>query len=448
MESKSDMAAGLPKIKFLGVGGAGANIADALAALALPNIEIAAADTDAERLKNSSAAVKIRLGDSEQTKFGTGGDTVLGKEAALAAAAKLENFAAGSDVFITAGAVGGGTASMALSLLAKISSSLEIPLTICFCVQPLSIEGEERRTLAATASRYIGRRVHAMVELPNDAILARSELSVEEAFERANGYAVNAAASVARMLSKSGIVNIDFPSLSRAFSERGRETLFASAVGRGEDCAGAALEALRASPFLKRQEMKADSLFISVRCPRGFEMNKMQRILEGAAGEFSSGKRAVFGAIVEPEFSDEVEITLMGQMPPKTRERAAEEPFAEESQARGEQSGQEGKKSAVAFSNSAEERPVRARVACESNRENSSVRQRASGNQYIFPQASSPQVSPAQHSAPGDDAKQREFKFVEKSQQRGFFEDTPPNMRNGEDLDVPTFMRRCMKINL
>lgn len=444
MDSKSDMSAGLPKIKFLGVGGAGANIADALATLNLPNVEIAVADTDAERLKNSPNVVKIRLGDGEQTKFGTGGDTVLGKEAALASAAKLENFAAGSDVFITAGAVGGGTASMALSLMAKISSSLEIPLTICFCVQPLSIEGEERRTLAATASRYIGRRVHAMVELPNDAILARCELSVEEAFSRANGYAVQAAASVARMLSKSGIVNIDFPSLSRAFSERGRETLFASAVGRGEDCADGALEALRASPFLKRQEMKADSLFISVRCPRGFEMNKMQRILEGAAGEFSNGKRAVFGAVIEPKFSGEVEITLMGQMPPKARERAAEDPFAEESRGgQSGQSGQTGEKSVVAFSNSAAERPVRVRAAEESNREAPSVRPRAAESRSAFSQSA---AKPPE--SQNDDAKQREFKFVEKSQQRGFFEDTPPNMRNGEDLDVPTFMRRCMKINL
>ena len=420
----------LPAIKFMAVGGAGIGVAEAFLRMENACAEIAVVDTDLEALKSSAAQTKIVLGKNSSTKFGTGGDISLGKEAALASAQELKNFIKQTDVLFVAGALGGGTASMAVPLIAKLAAEENIALVLALCIMPLSIEGEEKQTLAISALRYTGRRVHAAIELPNDLILAKSQSSVEEAFSDANNLVAEAAHSMCEMLLKKGIVNIDFPALKRVFSERGRRTLFANAKSEAKGDVGELLEKLRHSPFLSEGASKADSLFVSLRCPRGFEMNKMQQILEAVSSSFTTSGKLAFGVMTSPGNDEALSACIIGQLP-KTVEFLAPKAGG---MAQAQKTAQTQKEPLAGGGKDC----VKEKVPHVGQSQTAQVENRQKQKDADAQPDKKAQADPSQS----------EFSFMEKNQQRGFFEDTPPNMKNGEDLDVPTFMRKNIKISL
>lgn len=488
------------KIKIVGVGGAGIAVLGDIVAEGL-GAQTAAVDTDARSVANSTADIKIALIENGE---GSGCDTSVAKEAAVAHAEELSALPQDTRLLIIIAGLGGGTGSVVAPMISKIAAGNPDCAVVSFAIMPLSVEGAQRASLALRAQTYLSKHSRAAFALKNDVILARLNAPISEAFAVSNMNVVAAVNSLVKMLSSRGIVNVDFPSFMKIFSRQTKtEAFLAYGTGEGADAVEEAAAALERSP-LAPENVRATAAIVSLRCGKNFEMNKMQRLLEAVSEKYSTPERMAFGAIAEDSFGDNIEVCVMGlcktdaadgksaakaeepQQPTEASVRETREPTSETPA----DSVSETVRHAVAETQPTSEAEratqpaaVQGELPSEPQVEEAFEPQidevktaddsiTSSENIRVdAPAASSAANSPApvlaesepksarkpffnfgrrkKAKAPEDESKaQTEFKFMELSQQRGFFQDTPPNMRNGVDLDVPTFMRKGIKIVL
>lgn len=455
------------QIKIAGVGGAGIAVLNDLAPELPAGVATAAVDTDAAAVEGSAASVKIALIENGE---GSGADTMAAKEAAVAHAKELETLADGARLLVILAGLGGGTGSVVAPMISKIAAQTPDCAVFAFSVLPLSVEGSQRQTLAFRAQNYLAKHCRAAFALPNDIILARLNAPIAEAFAAANANVVSAAASLVKMLSARGIVNVDFPTLSKVFPKREDARAFvAYGTGAGEDAVARAVAELSKSPMLP-DGAKPESLVLSLRCGKNFEMNKMQMLLESVSDAFGRPERMAFGAAEEDAFSDNIEVCVMGPCSPASKPAAVakeEQPAKAqpEAQTAAEPEAEQPASPAPAQSAAAEERASEDVSIPEAKDDTITSNEKV---EVAAPLASAAANTPApvpaepeekgrksffgfgrkKKKAPESPKTQTEFEFMELSQQRGFFQDTPPNIRNGVDLDVPTYMRKGIKIVL
>lgn len=450
------------QIKIAGVGGAGIAVLNDLAPELPAGVATAAVDTDAAAVEGSAASVKIALIENGE---GSGADTMAAKEAAVAHAKELESLADGARLLVILAGLGGGTGSVVAPMISKIAAQNPDCAVFSFSVLPLSVEGSQRQTLAFRAQNYLAKHCRAAFALPNDLILARLNAPIAEAFAAANANVVSAAASLVKMLSARGIVNVDFPTLSKVFPKREDARAFvAYGTGAGEDAVARAVAELSKSPMLP-DGAKSESLVLSLRCGKNFEMNKMQMLLESVSDAFGRPERMAFGAAAEDAFSDNIEVCVMGPCPPAPKPAAETKPVQPAAQTAAQPEAEQPAAPAPAQSAAAEERASEDVSIPEAKDDTITSNEKV---EVAAPLASAAANTPApvpaepeekgrksffgfgrkKKKAPESPKTQTEFEFMELSQQRGFFQDTPPNIRNGVDLDVPTYMRKGIKIVL
>ena len=450
------------QIKIAGVGGAGIAVLNDLAPELPAGVATAAVDTDAAAVEGSAASVKIALIENGE---GSGADTMAAKEAAVAHAKELETLADGARLLVILAGLGGGTGSVVAPMISKIAAQTPDCAVFAFSVLPLSVEGSQRQTLAFRAQNYLAKHCRAAFALPNDLILARLNAPIAEAFAAANANVVSAAASLVKMLSARGIVNVDFPTLSKVFPKREDARAFvAYGTGTGEDAVARAVAELSKSPMLP-DGAKPESLVLSLRCGKNFEMNKMQMLLESVSDAFGRPERMAFGAAAEDAFSDNIEVCVMGPCPSAPKPAAETKPVQPAAQTAAQPEAEQPASPAPAQSAAAEERASEDVSIPEAKDDTITSNEKV---EVAAPLASAAANTPApvpaepeekgrksffgfgrkKKKAPESPKTQTEFEFMELSQQRGFFQDTPPNIRNGVDLDVPTYMRKGIKIVL
>lgn len=447
------------QIKIAGVGGAGIAVLNDLAPELPAGVATVAVDTDAAAVEGSAASVKIALIENGE---GSGADTMAAKEAAVAHAKELETLADGARLLVILAGLGGGTGSVVAPMISKIAAQTPDCAVFAFSVLPLSVEGSQRQTLAFRAQNYLAKHCRAAFALPNDLILARLNAPIAEAFAAANANVVSAAGSLVKMLSARGIVNVDFPTLSKVFPKREDARAFvAYGTGAGEDAVARAVAELSKSPMLP-DGAKPESLVLSLRCGKNFEMNKMQMLLESVSDAFGRPERMAFGAAAEDAFSDNIEVCVMGPCPSASKPAAETKPVQP---AKAQPEAEQPASPAPAQSAAAEERASEDVSIPEAKDDTITSNEKV---EVAAPLASAAANTPApvpaepeekgrksffgfgrkKKKAPESPKTQTEFEFMELSQQRGFFQDTPPNIRNGVDLDVPTYMRKGIKIVL
>lgn len=436
------------RIRVVGVGNAGAKIVGLLSSAGCEFADLAAVDTDELSLADCGIENAVCIGKSVTAGAGSGSDAAVAKEAAIADLGLLKAVASGAEVFIFVAGLGGGTGSVVTPILCKLAAEGGAKLALSFSIMPLSVEGSDKSFLAERSVRYMRTVCDAAATLPNDIILARSNLPIKAAFESANTHVASAVREICAMLAKRGIVNIDLPSFKKVFFKKGEHTFFGIGSGSGANAIENALSELAASPLIEfgNSASCAESLMVSLVCGEDFEMNKMQALLESVAGTFGVSERICFGAIIDKAMNGGVKICAMGlydasRALPKKAESpkqiyVASSAVPSPAPAREERASATIPAEPIPADNHADTQPAQPAEIHHENKPKKSRGFFGFGRRKSEPKVSEPK------------AEQSEFKFMEMSEQRGFFEDTPVNIRKGEDLDVPTFMRRNIKINL
>lgn len=239
-------------ICLLGLGGAGTRVVAAAARLVPGSVRVAAIDTDARALTDSSVTTKVRIGAERVGGLGCGGDAAMGRLCVGDEIDKLRNLFEGRRLVIVVTGLGGGTGSGGAAALLRAARS-QGSLTLCLALYPFGFEGSQRQGCARAALEGLHAVSDGVVVMAQDRLLEQvGDGAVAATFERADGVLAMAAAALCKLLVRPGYVNLSFADLEQLLKQgSGSCTLgFGRASGAGR--AAAAVSTLLEGPLLEQ----------------------------------------------------------------------------------------------------------------------------------------------------------------------------------------------------
>lgn len=417
-------------IKVIGLGGAGANAVDRLKMEDLDRLQMAIINTDAQALAASPVQEKILIGAAITRGLGAGADPDLGRQAAEADREKIVEAVKDCHlVFLVAG-MGGGTGSGAAPTVAEIAAE-QGALVIAFVTLPFSFEGGRRSKQADEGLLALRKHCDAVIPLPNDLLLqdAGEGEGVLDSFARADEWIGRGVKSIWSMMFRTGLINLDFATLRQAFHTRGGKTLFGLAEGAGEDPVAEALEALKQCPLLATPEFarKADRLLVNIVGGTDLTLPKVNEIMSAITEQFGKEAHVIMGAVIDETCQGRVSLMVLGTSDHASRAFTPRRPTALRSRVGFAPATGGAERSVLPVAVSAAAEPVLAFN---------------DGTSF----AASKGISPARLRS-ASYADQVELTFGE-HETRGTFEKSDKNLFEGQDLDVPTYLRQGLKLHL
>ncbi|MCU0794154.1 MAG: cell division protein FtsZ [Opitutaceae bacterium] len=432
-------------IKVIGLGGAGANAVDRLKMENLDRLQMAVINTDAQALASSPVQEKILIGAGITRGLGAGADPDLGRQAAEADREKILEVVKDCDlVFLIAG-MGGGTGSGAAPTVAEIAAE-QGAVVISFVTLPFSFEGGRRTKQADEGLIALRKTCDAVIPLPNDLLLqeAAEGETVLDSFARADEWIGRGVKSIWSMMFRTGLINLDFATLRQAFHTRGGKTLFGLACGAGEDPVAEAIENLKLCPLLATPEFarKADRLLVNIVGGTDLTLPKVNEIMTAVTEQFGKEAHVIMGAVIDETCQGRVELMVLGTSDQGARGFVP----------RGGPSNRTRTKSAAPFPASAGASRSAAGGASEAVREaaDAAVAEQGADATLDLGDASSSRGAKPKAAARAkstDLIDQVEISFGE-HETRGTFEKSDKNLFEGQDLDVPTYLRQGLKLHL
>jgi cell division protein FtsZ len=300
-------------IKVIGVGGGGSNAVNHMYRQGIEGVEFFVCNTDAQALLDSPVQNRIQLGLQLTEGLGAGSEPEMGRKAALESVGQLTDLLRNNTKmsFITAG-MGGGTGTGAAPVIAKISKELGI-LTVGIVTIPFEDEGPERIGQAMAGIENLKPHVDALLTISNDRIVNMyGDLPVSKAFSKADDILCTAAKGIAEIITKAGILNVDFKDVQTAMTNSGRAIMgtgISSGTDRAEEAAKMALD----SPLLDNTRInRARHLLVNftygTKEPTMGETSKVKRYLQEEAGNTAHLK---MGITHDEKLGDEIAITVI-----------------------------------------------------------------------------------------------------------------------------------------
>ncbi len=300
------------RIAVIGVGGGGGNAVNTMISSGMEGVEFVAANTDAQVLERSLAVEKIQLGRELTHGLGAGGNPEMGRKAALEDTERLSEFVDGLDmVFITAG-MGGGTGTGAAPVIARIAKDMGV-LTVGVVTKPFGFEGSRRMTQADGGIEELRESVNTLITIPNERILGMIERTtpMKEAFDKANNVLLQACKGIADLITKEGLVNLDFADV-RTIMHMGGKALMGSGTAQGENRAVIAVQNAINSPLLEEGSMEgARGVLINFTGDKEmalFEVNEACKIVYDKAHPEAN---IIFGAATDRSLENQVSATVI-----------------------------------------------------------------------------------------------------------------------------------------
>lgn len=395
--------------KVIGIGGAGSNAITEL--LRQPNryISYAAIDTDIKSLQSLEVKEKLMIGHSVTRGLSSGGDPSLALKAAESDKERIEALIQDVDLLFLVAGLAGGVGSSLAPLIAQLASK-QGTLVISVAILPFTIEGGYKHQLAQKNLGLLRLVSHATITLPNDLLLQNfsSDATVFEAFQHANSWVSRAVHSMVNMLYKPGIINLDFAALKKVFPHTAGQSLFGLGSFQGPDYVSNALNELTLCPLLHtpNASQRADNLLINITGGRNLSLQDVNHIGSFLSSHFNSKDDTVIGAIIDESLENFVEIVAIGvtdinKGSPRSTQRSRSKAESLE-------------------------RPQQ---------------------QFLFddlpPLANNKKRKTGKKHNAGDPTDLDDL-----DSQRGYFGQTERILINGEDIDIPTYLRRGIKIRI
>jgi cell division protein FtsZ len=308
MDSQSDEAV----IKVVGVGGGGGNAVEYMVKQVIEGVDFIAMNTDAQVLKTSSAHTKLQIGNEVTKGLGAGADPNVGREAAQEDREKIRQTLEGADmVFITAG-MGGGTGTGAAPEVAKIAKEMGI-LTVAVVTKPFPFEGKKRSDFANQGITELSKHVDSLITIPNEKLLKvmGKGTPLLQAFSAANDVLRGAVQGIAELITRPGLINVDFADVKTVMSEMGT-AMMGSGIASGEDRAEEAAEAAIACPLLEDIDLSgARGILVNITAGLDFAIDEYEVVGNAVKAFASENATVVVGTVIDPELSDEVRVTVV-----------------------------------------------------------------------------------------------------------------------------------------
>jgi cell division protein FtsZ len=299
-------------IKVIGVGGGGGNAVDHMVNANIDGVEFINANTDSQALKKSQARTILQLGTNLTKGLGCGADPSVGRQAAVEDRERLAEVLAGADmVFITAG-MGGGTGTGAAPVVAQVARDLGI-LTVAVVTKPFPFEGRKRMAVADQGIADLAEYVDSIITIPNEKLLTvlGKEASLLDAFGKANQVLQNAVQGIAELITRSGLINVDFADVRTVMSEMGM-AMMGAATASGPTRARDAAMAAVSSPLLEDINISgARGILVNVTAGLDMTIGEFEEVGNTIKEFASDDATVVIGTVIEPEMHGELRVTIV-----------------------------------------------------------------------------------------------------------------------------------------
>ena len=304
-ELEALLAVQTAKIKVVGCGGAGNNTINRMTEVGIEGAETIAINTDAQDLLYTSATKKILIGRETTHGLGAGSVPKVGEDSAREQEADIKKAIHGADmVFITAG-LGGGTGTGSAPIVAEVAKKMGA-LTVGIVTMPFAMEGNRRYENAMYGLERLESLVDTLIVIPNDKLLELApDLPLHTAFKVADEILTNAVKGIAELVTKAGLVNLDFADI-RAVMGNGGVALIGVGESDTDNRAAESVEKAINNPLLDVDISGANGALINVSGGPDMTLDEARKIVETVSKKLSEDARIIWGA----QISEDLENTI------------------------------------------------------------------------------------------------------------------------------------------
>lgn len=369
------------RIRIIGVGKAGCSVVGRIVERWENRLPTVAVHTHEKMLAASLAPTRLQIGTVVAKGMGSGGDPEVGRRAAEDDAALLHNVLLDTDIAFLVAGLGGGTGTGAMPAMVRMAREAGV-LTLCFVTTPFDFEGDSRKTRAERGLSELVGLADITVVVPNQRLfeVTGGEANLKDAFSQADEALSTGIYAIWQLVSKHGLINVDFADLQNLARNTGGACGLAHGLARGPQRAGQAAGAALDCPMLGRETIAhSAALLVSVVGSPDITLREINEITGTVGAAAGKGARIFMGATIDTDMTDGVLVTIVASQRWEQGETAADPAGA--SSAQGKKHGRRSKSQAT-----------QADLALTAMR-------------------------------------------------KGRFKDVEPTIFQGEDLDVPTFIR-------
>ena len=461
-------------IKVIGVGGAGSNALDRIMLDGLDKSDLIAANTDVQSLASSVAANKVQLGRTVSRGLGAGGDPELGNDAAMEAADEIRTSLADARMIFICAGLGGGTGSGAAPVIAEIARESGA-LVIAFATMPFAFEGKRRMAQAQEGLARLHETSDAVICFENDLMgdIVAPKAGIHQAFAAADVTISQSVRAIVSLMQRPGLIRIGFDDLLSALraGPNGR-CLFGYGESDSDNRAHDALTQALKNPLMDRGRLLSDTanVLVQVAGGPGMTLSEVEALMQDLGRHIDDRTQILFGTSVDGRMGNRLAVTLISSLSvngesarkqPSERPAAVAPPrFAPAVEVKTEAAAaapSEEDEEFVAEQDSPEPLPfvrppppIQAAVP-----EPGEAELIAPAAEIVEPEPQQPRVIlPKSKPAVVKEAKVPVEKIVQAKQEvlqfesvtRGRFEKSEPTIIEGQDLDVPTFLRKNVRV--
>ncbi|MBT3504677.1 MAG: cell division protein FtsZ [Piscirickettsiaceae bacterium] len=299
-------------IKVIGVGGGGGNALEHMVSNQIEGVDFICANTDAQALRKSSATTQLQLGTDITKGLGAGANPDIGRQAALEDRERITEVISGADmIFITAG-MGGGTGTGAAPIVAQVAKEMGI-LTVAVVTKPFPFEGAKRLNVANAGLDELSQHVDSLITIPNEKLLAvlGKEMSLLNAFKAANDVLLGAVQGIAELITREGMINVDFADVRTVMSEMGM-AMMGTGQASGPNRAIEAAQHAVSSPLLEDVDLAgARGVLVNITAGLDMTIGEFEDVGNTVKDFASDNATVVVGTVIDPDMTDELRVTVV-----------------------------------------------------------------------------------------------------------------------------------------
>ncbi|AKC31925.1 cell division protein FtsZ [Candidatus Pantoea carbekii] len=299
-------------IKVIGIGGGGGNAVEHMVREHIEGVEFFAVNTDAQALRKIAVAQIIQIGTNITKGLGAGANPEIGRTAAEEDREALRSALDGADMVFIAAGMGGGTGTGAAPVVAELAKELDI-LTVAVVTKPFHFEGKKRMAFAEQGISALSKHVDSLIIIPNDKmlkVLGRG-ISLLDAFSTANNVLKGAVQGIAELITRPGLMNVDFADVRTVMSEMGY-AMMGSGAACGEDRAEEAAEIAISSPLLEDIDLSgARGVLVNITAGFDLKLDEFENVGNTIRAFASENATVVIGTSLDPEMNDTLRVTVV-----------------------------------------------------------------------------------------------------------------------------------------
>jgi cell division protein FtsZ len=304
-------------IKVVGVGGAGSNVLDRIVLDGLNKADLIAINTDVQSLASSVAAHKVQLGRTVTRGLGAGGDPELGYNAAYESADELRRALADARMIFICTGLGGGTGSGAAPAVAQVARESG-SLVVVFATLPFAFEGKRRQAQAQEALVKLRENADAVICFENDRMgdMVAPKAGIHQAFAVADVTISQSVRSIVNLIQRPGLIRIGFDDLLSALRSPSGRCLFGFGESDSDNRAHDALTQALKNPLMDRGRMLADASHVLVQVAGGpaMTLSEVEILMQELGRHINDHTQILFGTSVDGRMGNRLSVTLISSL--------------------------------------------------------------------------------------------------------------------------------------